>query len=78
MKINFTETVSHLYGPILTAEVKVEDRPIKFKIVPDLFCREWFEVSFELGEDRKVIGRYISNLDQAKELCENQLQKLSH
>lgn len=76
MPLQFKESISLLHGKSFSAEALVYGELIKFKIIPDLFCRDWYEVSYFFNEESISLGRYISSIETAKELCENKYQEL--
>jgi hypothetical protein len=76
INLNFKESVSRLHGKSFSAEAFLLGESIKFKIIPDLFCRDWSEVSYSFKEETTIIGRYLTDLDEAKTLCEKKYQEL--
>ena len=76
MQLKFSKSVSMLYGPVLTAKVIHEEEDIDFKITPDIFCRDWYEVSCCYGLKNITLARYVSKIEDAIKICEDTLKEI--
>lgn len=76
MTLTFQESISRLNGKMLSAQTAIQNKKIQFNIIPDVFCREWHEVSYLIDGDKVIIGRYVSKIEEAKSLCEHKYQEL--